>query len=90
LYLSESSPEVILANHTYTEAWMALTVAGSTTTTVQLRVNASTIATISITSGDGVGPILHDIEIPVVADDLLTVKLTVVGTGAQGLMVRMI
>lgn len=72
-----------------TQVDATLLTSGSTTTTVDVRKNGSTILTVSIGSG-----VTHVVEFPTtlsfVRGDKLSVKTTAAGTGATGLYVNLI
>lgn len=65
----------------------SLLVAGTTTTTIEVRKNGVAVATLSLLSGE-VGPKTVDLLSDFGVADALTVAVTAAGTGASGLVVE--
>lgn len=69
------------------EVLASLLVAGTTTTTIEVRKNGVAVATLLLLSGE-VGPKTVEFVADFLTTDALTVAVTTAGTGASGLLVE--
>lgn len=85
---TSTSPKAYLRNTSNLVAVVcSLSTAGSSTTTVQVKKNGSTVVTVSLTSGQTL--IKATAGVPFVKDsDALTVTISAAGTSAAGLTVQ--
>lgn len=87
LYVSESSPYPVPSKRRYKRVAMALTVAGSSTTTAQVKVNGAGVGSFSLPAGQAYSD--NTLSLLVEPGDLVTVALTTAGDDAEGLTVQL-
>lgn len=87
LSVSTSDPDVSSVGRTYTKCGLGLTTAGSTSTTVAIKVGGATVETLTLASSATAD--VQSVTVVVPRETALQVAVTGVGTGAAGLVVRL-
>lgn len=85
LSVNESPPVKLRYDGFLASVAIALTTAGSSTTTIQIKRNGTVIATLTV--GSGVADSVPAVNVRVFGEDRLSVRISGVGTGAAGLTV---
>lgn len=88
IYVSESSPYPVPNKRRYKRVAMALTVVGSTSTTIHVNVNGSSVASFTLAASQQYQD--NSLSLPVEPGDLVTVEITDPGDDAEGLTVQLL